>query len=175
VVGATRDPLSGATTYGGLRRISKWRRMAFTLVAPGDAPLECTSMNGNIVLVPRSVYTLVGNIDERFTHSMGDIDYGLRLRAKGCRILLAPDHAGSCAKNSSAGTYRDRNLSRGERLRRAVSTKGLPPLEWISLCRRHGGPLWPVLAVSPFVRMTVQRPGRAATGAGGARKGWKVR
>ena len=34
VVGATRDPQSGTTTYGGLRRISRFRRMAFAQVEP---------------------------------------------------------------------------------------------------------------------------------------------
>jgi hypothetical protein len=61
VVGSTRDPQTGATTYGGVRRTSLLRRMAFAQVAPTDTPQSCDTMNGNVVLVPRSVYSVVGN------------------------------------------------------------------------------------------------------------------
>src|SRR5450759_1309133 len=70
VVGSTRDPETGATTYGGVRRTSRLRRMAFARVAPTDTPRSCDTMNGNLVLIPRSVYSVVGNIDEKFTHRM---------------------------------------------------------------------------------------------------------
>jgi GT2 family glycosyltransferase len=157
VAGSTRDPLTGTTTYGGVRRASRLRRMAFAQVAPTDAPQSCDTMNGNVVLVPRSVYSVVGNIDERFTHAMGDIDYGLRARSAGCQVFLAPGHVGTCSGNPRAGTYLDGTLSRRERLRRVASPKVLPFAEWAALCRRHGGRLWPALALSPYVRMMAGR------------------
>jgi GT2 family glycosyltransferase len=157
VAGSTRDPLTGTTTYGGVRRTSRLRRMAFAQVAPTDAPQSCDTMNGNVVLIPRSVYSVVGNVDERFTHAMGDIDYGLRARSAGCQVFLAPGHVGTCSGNFRAGTYLDETLSRRERLRRVASPKGLPFAEWAALCRRHGGPLWPALALSPYVRMMAGR------------------
>jgi GT2 family glycosyltransferase/glycosyltransferase involved in cell wall biosynthesis len=157
VAGSTRDPQTGATTYGGVRRTSLLRRMAFALVAPTDTPQSCETMNGNVVLIPRSVYSVVGNIDARFTHAMGDFDYGLRAGSAGCQVFLAPGHVGTCSVNSPADAFRNATLSRRERLRRAASTKGLPVAEWVVLCRRHGGPLWPALALSPYVRLMVGR------------------
>jgi GT2 family glycosyltransferase/glycosyltransferase involved in cell wall biosynthesis len=157
VAGSARDPQTGATTYGGVRRTSRLRRMAFALVAPTDTPQACDTMNGNVVLVPRSVYSVVGNIDERFTHAMGDLDYGLRARSAGCQVFLAPGHVGTCRVNPAAGTFRDATLSRRERLRQVASPKGLPLAEWAAFCRRHGGPLWPALALSPYVRMMAER------------------
>lgn len=157
VAGSTRDPQTGATTYGGVRRTSLLRRMAFARVAPTDTPQSCDTMNGNVVLVPRSVYSVVGNIDETFTHAMGDLDYGLRARSAGCQVFLAPGHVGTCSANPRAGTFRDETLSRRERLRLVDSPKGLPFSEWAALCRRHGGPLWPALALSPYVRMMATR------------------
>jgi GT2 family glycosyltransferase/glycosyltransferase involved in cell wall biosynthesis len=157
VVGSVRDPQTGATTYGAVRRTSRLRRMAFAQVAPTDTPQSCDTMNGNVVLIPRSVYPVVGNIDERFTHNMGDFDYGLRARSAGYQVFLAPGHVGTCNVKPLVGTYLDATLSRRERLRRAASPKGLPIAEWAALCRRHGGPLWPALALSPYVRMMAGR------------------
>jgi GT2 family glycosyltransferase/glycosyltransferase involved in cell wall biosynthesis len=157
VAGSARDPQTGATTYGGVRRTSLLRRMAFAQVAPTDTPQSCDTMNGNVVLVPRSVYSVVGNIDERFTHAMGDLDYGLRARSAGCHVFLAPGHVGTCSVNPLAGTFRDATLSRHERLSRVASPKGLPLAEWAAFCRRHGGPLWPALALSPYVRLMAGR------------------
>lgn len=166
VAGATRDPKTGATTYSGVRRHSRLRRMAFTLVEPMGEPQPCETMNGNIVLVPRSVYSVVGNVDQRFTHAMGDFDYGLRARSAGCQVFVAPRTLGTCSANSRSGTFRDEAASGPERLRRAASIKGLPFSEWAEFCRRYGGPLWPVLTISPYVRtfMTARQrsiePGR---------------
>jgi GT2 family glycosyltransferase/glycosyltransferase involved in cell wall biosynthesis len=160
VVGSTCDPQTGTTTYGGVRRTSLLRRMAFALVAPTDTPQSCDTMNGNVVLIPRSVYSVVGNIDETFTHAMGDLDYGLRARSAGCQVFLAPGHVGTCGVNPLAGTFRDATLSRHERLSRVASPKGLPLAEWAAFCRRHGGPLWPALALSPYVRIMAGRRSR---------------
>jgi glycosyltransferase involved in cell wall biosynthesis/GT2 family glycosyltransferase len=160
VVGATRDPQSGDTTYGGYRRTSRLRRMAFAQVVPTHEPQRCDTMNGNVVLIPKSIYSVLGNVDATFTQAMGDIDYGLRARSAGCQIFLAAGHAGTCSENSRAGTYRDETLSAAERLRLAASQKGLPFREWAVLCRRHGGPLWPVLALSPYIRMATMRRAR---------------
>src|SRR6185295_10451650 len=146
--------------YGGLRRTSRLRRMAFAQVAPTDEPQPCDTMNGNMVLVPRPVYLAVGDVDAKFTHAMGDLDYGLRASAAGCRVFLAPGHVGTCSVNPRFGSYQDERLSRSERLRRAASPKGLPVLEWAALCRRHGGPLWPALAVSPYARLLARRRSR---------------
>ena len=157
VAGSTCDPQTGATTYGAVRRTSRLRRMAFAQIAPTDTPQSCDTMNGNVVLIPRSVYSVVGNVDERFTHAMGDFDYGLRARSAGCQVFLAPGHVGTCSDNPRSGTYKDTTASRGERLRRVASPKGLPFAEWAALCRRHGGPLWPALALSPYVRMMAGR------------------
>jgi GT2 family glycosyltransferase len=152
VVGSTRDLQTGDRTYGGVQRLSRLRRMAFSPVAPTDAPQLCETMNGNIVLLPRSVYAIVGNVDKKFTHAMADFDYGLRARSLGCQVFVAPGYLGTCSLNLQGGTFRDTTLTRRERMRHMTSTKGLPPKEWVALCRQYGGPLWPALALAPYVR-----------------------
>jgi GT2 family glycosyltransferase len=157
VVGSSRDPITGETTYGGVERTDRLRRMAFSLIEPKDTVQPCETMNGNIVLVPRSVYQILGNIDRRFTHAMGDYDYGLRAGVAGCHVFIAPGHLGTCRLNLAVGSFFDTQLSRRERIRLAFSPKGLPPAQWATLCRRYAGPLWPANALLPYVRMMVQR------------------
>ncbi|MBT8363711.1 MAG: glycosyltransferase family 2 protein, partial [Deltaproteobacteria bacterium] len=83
IVGSTCDELTGEPTYGGLVRRSPWRAVKFELVSPRDSYQECETMNGNCVLVPRSVAEKIGNLEERFAHGMGDLDYGLRAKNTG--------------------------------------------------------------------------------------------
>jgi len=154
-VGATRAPDSGETTYGGLRRRSWLRRFRFDLVEPDGAAVECDTMNGNCVLIPDEVARRLGNLDPAYEHAMGDIDYGLRARQAGIRLIVVPGHVGACRQDRPlAGDEVD---SRRARLRRMLGRKGLPPRSWLTLVRRHGGPLWPVYWVQPYLRALLAR------------------
>jgi GT2 family glycosyltransferase len=149
VAGTTRDPASGAPTYGGVARSSAWQPMRYELVGPTDQPRPAETMNGNCVLVARPVVMRIGNLATAFTHGMGDFDYGNRARRAGCEVWVAPGTIGTCARNprppraASLREYRQRMTS---------ATGGLPPGEWFTFARRWGGPVWPVFAVSPYVK-----------------------
>jgi GT2 family glycosyltransferase len=149
IVGSTRDPVTGDLTYGGVERPDRYRRLHYEWIAPGDQPRQAETMNGNCVLVPRAVVERIGNLASVYTHGMGDFDYGHRARRAGCEVWLAPGTIGTCARNprrSASATFE-------EHRRQATSpTAGLPPLEWLTFARRWAGPLWPVYAVSPYVR-----------------------
>ena len=54
-VGSTRNAQTGATTYGGLRRMSRWHPLNLQLINPSDASIPCDTMNTNCVLVPRVI------------------------------------------------------------------------------------------------------------------------
>jgi GT2 family glycosyltransferase len=153
IVGSTCDAATQRLTYGGVVRAARWRPMAFTMVAPADAPVECESMWGNFVLVPDAIARAVGNLDPDFTHSMGDVDYGLRVRRAGFRIWVMPGFAGTCSMNSPDGTYEDPRVPLGERLRKMMQPKGLPPRSWRVLTRRHAGPLWFLYWWWPYLKV----------------------
>lgn len=93
IVGSIFDPVTGALTYGGVSRPIGWKRTHFERVAPrvSDA-LTCETMNGNLVLIPSCIVVSIGNVDEKFPHSMGDYDYGLRARESGYSVWVAPDN-----------------------------------------------------------------------------------
>lgn len=153
IVGSTQDLDTAQPTYGGVVRQSAFKRFRYTLVAPGDQPLECDTMNGNCVLVPHSVVQRIGNLEPRFAHAMGDTDYGLRAGQAGIKVFIASGYAGSCTRNDSRGTFNDGSLPRRDRWRKMMQPKGLPPASWRLFTQRHGGAFWPLYFVWPYVRV----------------------
>ena len=163
ITGSTQDPESHALTYGGIERSSRFYPFRYRRIVPGEKPLPCHTINGNIVLIPREAANLTGNLSKAFTHSMGDHDYGLRARKVGCTLWVAPGYLGTCARNEIKGTWQDENLTFSERWRKLNGPKGMPPREYLSYTRLHGGPLWPLLWVYPYARaLTLFALGRRA-------------
>jgi len=154
VIGSTIDAATGVLTYGGARRPSRWRPLHLPLVTPGGQPEPCDTLNGNCVLIAADAAACVGNLDARFEHAMGDIDYGLRARAKGVGLWLAPGVMGTCSDNPPTGTYRDRRFPLRQRCRLMFSRKGLPWRSWLTMTRRHAGLLWPVAFIAPYLKVT---------------------
>ncbi len=155
VVGTTRDPETGLPTYGGVARRSRIHPMKYRLVTPAATAQPCSAMNGNVVLIPRKVAQVVGNISQDYTHSMGDFDYALRARKAGCTLWVAPGYVGTCRQNRMANTWMDGSLPLYQRLRKAITVKGLPPGEYGRFLRAHGGFLWPAFWIMPYVRVAL--------------------
>jgi GT2 family glycosyltransferase len=149
VAGSTRHPDTGELTYGGVVRSHRWRPMRSELVEPGDTPRPCDTMNGNATLLSRAVVGRVGNIDPAFVQQMGDFDYGLRARAAGCSVWIAPGTVATCASHPERHPG-EKPL--GEELRQLWSIKELTPRSWAIFCRRWAGRLWPLYWLSPYVR-----------------------
>jgi GT2 family glycosyltransferase len=157
VVGSTQASLSGELSYGGLRRISWWRPLTFTLVSPSNIPEICDTINGNCVLIPREIASTVGNLEESFIHSMGDIDYGLRLGKAGFCIYVSPGFVGQCQPNPIDQTFLDNHLSLTVRWKKILNVKGLPPRQRYILARRHAGLIWPFVWVWPYIKLLFAR------------------
>jgi GT2 family glycosyltransferase len=149
VVGSTRDPSSGALTYGGVVRPDRRRPLHYERVEPRDRPVEAETMNGNCVLIPREVVARIGNLAAAYTHGMGDYDYGHRATRAGAEVWIAPGTIGTCSRNPAR---RPADSFEAHRRRATSPTGGLPPSEWFTFARRWAGPLWPLYAASPYVR-----------------------
>lgn len=135
VVGQLRDE-QGRSTYGGIRRGS--RPLNFVWLGIHERPTLCDTVNGNVVLVPREVFDVLGPVDgDSFPHAMGDIDYGLRATRAGFRVIQCAGSLGLCERNPVRPLNRKQRLS--QRVRHAASIKRLPPRAWWTLCRRHAG------------------------------------
>ena len=158
VVGSTRDSETGSFTYGGWRhRNGMLGSNSWEKIPPEtNRPIFCDTINGNCVLIPRDVVRRIGNLDMVFTHGIGDLDYGLRAKRKGCQIVISPGYAGECKANDGSGLWTDRNLSDQLRWKKLIGPKGLPIKEWGVFCRRHRGILWPLVWLSPYIRFWVR-------------------
>lgn len=152
VVGAVADPVTGAITYGGVRRVSSWHPGKLELVEDSDTIQDVDTFNANCVLVPASVRQRIGTLDPTFRHRMGDFDYGLRASESGIRVVVAPGSVGSCARNEDSGSWRAHGLTLMERFRALESPKGIPRREWRVFLRRHGAPFAWLLAWLPSLR-----------------------
>ena len=161
VVGSTVDA-KGVPTYGGAVQESAWKRTRFKRLLPAETPQRCDAMNGNIVLVPREVAQVVGNLDPAFEHAMGDTDYALRARRLGIGVWVGPGVYGVCESNSSAGTFMDSSLPLRLRWKLMMSRKGLPWRSWLVLTRRHTGFLWPLYFSWPYVKLIFESSQRRA-------------
>ncbi|MFS8120400.1 MAG: glycosyltransferase family 2 protein, partial [Microcoleus sp.] len=159
VAGSTCDPDTGAFTYGGIVKITPLLPFKFRFLDPTEAPQSCDSMNGNCVLIPRSVVELVGNLDPAFIHYLSDWEYGLRARQKGCTVWIAPGYQGTCSPNPQATKVAAASMSEG--LEKMNQPKGLtfqdatlqPWEEWKVFAQRHGGLFWPVYWLLPYRRL----------------------
>jgi len=149
-VGAITGPSTGRQTYGG--RVRRYK------LAPADGSLRaCETFNANCALIPSAVYNRLGGFHSAYTHAMGDYDYGFEATRHGIPIIQTPHPVGFCDDNPVQGTWRDRSLSVGKRLKLLQSPKGLPWKEWLTYTRRNEGLLWPWRFVSPIVRILLFR------------------
>lgn len=135
-----------------------WWGRSVEYVAPVGRPVEpsgklqrCDTMNGNCVLIPREVAQSVGNISPEFTHKIGDMDYGLRARAKGFPLWVAPTYIGECSRNPPP-LWVNPEAPLKTRLKVLRSPKGLSPAEWIVYARRHAGIRWPLYWLTLYMR-----------------------
>jgi GT2 family glycosyltransferase len=140
-VGAISDPETGKKTYG--------------VVSNGRAapPYGVHTFNGNCVLIPRCVYQDLGSFHSAYTHSMGDHDYGYAAVRRGIPIFETKHFIGTCPRDHTEKTWRDRSLSVSDRLRLLNSPKGLPYREWLVFCRRNYGLFWPIKFLGPTIRI----------------------
>lgn len=89
ICGSTKSELTGNFTYG--LRIKK----GIELVPNGEIQYG-EFMNGNVVLISKSIYEAIGIIDNIYPHAIGDNDYGLRAVKNGIRIATPVDYIGYC-------------------------------------------------------------------------------
>ena len=95
-------------------------------------------MNGNVVLVPKNVFKVLGNLDPVFHHDLGDVDYGLSANEKNIGVF-------STRKSVAAGDRNDicrvrlNNANILKRFKRLYSPLGSNPRINFYFRRKHYG------------------------------------
>lgn len=155
VVGSTCND-EGQVSYGGQRRKAGGKALQFSLVKPCEHPQTCDSANGNCLFISAQAAQQLGNLEEAYVHSMGDLDYGLRATQLGIPLWVAPGFVGKCGNDHPlGGSYLDRSLPFSVRWKKALSPKELSPRAWGVFCRRHAGPMWPLYWAWPYAKIVI--------------------
>lgn len=137
VVGSTQEYEGGKVNHGGVTISNGW--WSSKIVEPREHVVPCDTLNGNCVLISKALAVAVGNLDPIFIHTMGDIDYGLRIKAAGFPLVVMPGYAGICQSNPVSGTYEDVTLPLRARLSKIAAVKGRPLRPWLAFHWRHFG------------------------------------
>ena len=153
LVGTTCDT-DGKVSYGGVVLTSK--HLAKFEILDINQKRKCDTFNCNCALVPFEIVKKIGNFDNKYTHSMGDFDYGLRASRSGYIINNTDYYVGECDTNSEIGTWKDTALPRKERMRLKETRKGLPKSDWWHFCKKNFG-LMPAIyhSVTPYIRIMI--------------------
>jgi GT2 family glycosyltransferase len=117
-------------TYGGRARNGD-------LIKPNGAMQYCNHFNGNIVLIPRYVYKIVGTNDPIFHHGLGDYDYGLRAKKKYVYSVITPFVLGECDRHLPM--WCNPKISIIRRLKLLYTPLGNHPIESFIYEKRHQG------------------------------------
>ena len=84
-------------TYVGIRNKN--------FLIPNGKPQKADMINGNIVLVPRLVFKILGNLSEKYTHGMADYDYSLRAKENGIHCISTKNVVAKCDRNIDIFTH----------------------------------------------------------------------
>lgn len=68
-------------------------------------------------MIPWKIFIDLDNIDDIYTHLMGEFDYGFQARKKGYKIFSVNEFVGICDNNSVLGSWRDKKLDRKTRMK----------------------------------------------------------
>ncbi len=119
-------------TYGG-------RTLKGDLVKPNGNVQHCDYFHGNIVLVSRHVFSIVGINDPFFHHALGDFDYGLRARKLGIYSVIAPHILGTCDEHETFAAWCNPQTPIIKRFKLLYTPLGNHPLEFFKYEKRHQG------------------------------------
>lgn len=121
------------TLYGGTDSAKK------TISANGQLN-SILNMNGNVVLVPKFVFKILGNLDPIFHHDLGDVDYGLRAQKNNIGVFTSRKPVASGDENNIS-RMRKNNIGIVKRFKQLYSPLGANPIINFHFRKRHYGVL----------------------------------
>jgi len=152
VVGATCD-YERNLTYGAIKYRDE-KTIKYNTIGIEDRFIECDTFNANCVLIPSLIFRNIGVIDKHYIHSLGDLDYGLRISRSGYKIYTSNEYVGYCMKNLSENTWNDRKLNIIERIKLKESIKGAPLKPWFYFLKKNFSiRVALVKSITPFVKI----------------------
>ena len=156
IVGATCDN-KGQFTYG-LRKHRDNKGIWLNPVVPNMEGIVGDTFNANCVFIPYEILIKVGNLDTKYTHSLGDYDLGFKISRMGYKLISSTEFVGHCEDNGFENSWRDSTLSRVQRLRIKESPKGSPFEEWWHFLHKNYGLRKAILySAIPYIKIALKR------------------
>ena len=154
IVGVMKDD-NNNISYGAIKYI---RGIRYKKFGTEDWNKPADTFNANCVLIPVKIFLENDVIDPKYKHSLGDFDYGLSLKRKGAKIYSSKKIIGICNCNTIENSWRDKTLSRIERLKRKESIKGSPSKEWFYFLNKNFGMKYAIVgSITPFIRILIKK------------------
>ncbi len=132
IVGVCKSNDDSIVTYGG------YYHNSHKIIEPNGQVQKCYFFNGNVVLIPQKVFSVVGYIDPVFQHGFGDYDYGLRARKMGINSYVTSQPIGFCDKNE-LNIWCNPDYTILKRIKHFYSPLGMAPFQHFIYARRHFG------------------------------------
>jgi GT2 family glycosyltransferase len=152
-VGSTLEPGTERHSYGPLKIKHKFSPLNFQI--NNSNSVKSSTFNGNFVVVSHLVVCQIGLLDSQFSHSFGDIDYGLRATREGIKISHLPFIVGFCAKNREWSAIQSGKSAKLSFSFILTHPKGIPYKEWYLFTKRHGGNFWLLRFFYRYVRIFI--------------------
>lgn len=143
---------TGTMTYGAVKYL-KGMNVKYTKMPLGSSK-SADTFCANCVLIPWAIFKKTGNMDEHYSHSFGDFDYGFSIRREGFNIFTGEKYVGVCDWNGVEKTWRDSTLPRITRLKKKESVKGLPRREWFYYLHKNFGITKAIIfSITPYIKL----------------------
>jgi GT2 family glycosyltransferase len=149
--------MQGGHSYGGFVR-SGLHPLSFKKVAPNGKLQQIDTFNGNFLLYSLATAKRVGPIDGRFSHSLADIDYGLRAAKASVPILQLAEPVGICNMNP-VKEFETRSAA----WRDFTSIKGGGHFASLKVILRKQTRLWLLFILTTYTLWWVRRLGSKAS------------
>jgi GT2 family glycosyltransferase len=144
IVGSCRNDLQlNIFSYGG--------RTESNPVIPNGKLQKCKYINGNVVLIPKEIFDVLGNLSSDYTHAIGDNDYGLRAIQAGYTCYITKKFIAVCPINEVAA-WQDPNTPLIKRFKLLYSPKGLNMREYIIFRKKFEGKRWIIFAIKVYLK-----------------------
>lgn len=156
IVGSCQDPFTEKWTYGGRATKGGAKSLSSVPVEPTSKAQSCQQINGNVVLVPKAVVEKIGILSDKFTHAMGDFDYGFRAIDAGIPLIVPPHYQAFCSLNK-VPDWCNSNTPFRKRLALLNSPKGIHFSEFMFFCYRHFGLKCILIGAKVIIRLLMPR------------------
>lgn len=117
ICGNTISLATNSISYGGNSKEG-------ALLTPNGNLQEAYTFNGNVVLIPKYIFQIVGILDKRFPHAIGDYEYGFRIRKKQQKSFVTGGFVGSCEGNEKLPLWCSPSIAFTKRIKSLYSPLG---------------------------------------------------